>query len=250
MGVRHRVRVEAGGDQAGIVRHVDHQVRADLVGDGAEAGEVDLHLTDDAAHEGRKVWKIRFRAHSSGILQKMSGVKIDDEFVFLTEPDSLCTLSVSKKIREGKRKRRVDVEYLGGTGQLRIRETDEAPTPPVQRKDETKDGVPACVHDPFSAIYLFRKSPLEPKYGQTFTMAHDDSIKEIRTHVDRQETIKVPAGQFPAWRVKTASMMGGLFKDGGQFLLWLSADERKLPLQFEVKVSLGKVFGRLKAVEN
>ena len=31
----------AAGDEAGEVRHVDHQVGADLVGDGAEVGEVD-----------------------------------------------------------------------------------------------------------------------------------------------------------------------------------------------------------------
>ena len=35
-------RVQTRGDQAGEVRHVDHQVRADLVGDAAERGEVEL----------------------------------------------------------------------------------------------------------------------------------------------------------------------------------------------------------------
>ena len=35
-------RVQAGGDQAGEVRHVDPELRADLVGDGAEGGEVEL----------------------------------------------------------------------------------------------------------------------------------------------------------------------------------------------------------------
>ena len=42
VGVRQRVGVLAAGDEAGEMRHVDHQVGADLVGDGAEAGEVDL----------------------------------------------------------------------------------------------------------------------------------------------------------------------------------------------------------------
>ena len=37
----HRVRVQPGGDEAGEVRHVDHQQRADLVGDRAEALEVE-----------------------------------------------------------------------------------------------------------------------------------------------------------------------------------------------------------------
>ena len=42
VGVRHRRRVEVRGDQAREVRHVDHEQRADLVGDLAEAGEVEL----------------------------------------------------------------------------------------------------------------------------------------------------------------------------------------------------------------
>ena len=34
--MRHRARVQAGGDEAGEVRHVAEQERADLVGDLAE----------------------------------------------------------------------------------------------------------------------------------------------------------------------------------------------------------------------
>ncbi len=41
VGIGHRVGVQAGGDQPREVRHVDHQQGADLVGDLAEAGEVE-----------------------------------------------------------------------------------------------------------------------------------------------------------------------------------------------------------------
>jgi hypothetical protein len=41
VGVRHRIRVDAGGDQAGDVRHVHHEVRADGIGDASEALPVD-----------------------------------------------------------------------------------------------------------------------------------------------------------------------------------------------------------------
>src|SRR5690606_4621335 len=40
VGERYRVRVHAGGNQTGHVGHVDEQVGTDLVGDGAETGEV------------------------------------------------------------------------------------------------------------------------------------------------------------------------------------------------------------------
>ncbi len=41
VGMRHRVGVDAGGDQASVVRHVDHEDRADGLGHLGEALEVD-----------------------------------------------------------------------------------------------------------------------------------------------------------------------------------------------------------------
>ncbi|CFE45358.1 Uncharacterised protein [Mycobacterium tuberculosis] len=42
MGVRHRAGVHASGDQAGEMRHIHHEHGVDFVGDGAEAGEIQL----------------------------------------------------------------------------------------------------------------------------------------------------------------------------------------------------------------
>src|SRR5579883_3166266 len=41
MGVRQRARIDAAGDEPGEMRHVHHEIGADLVGDPAEAREVD-----------------------------------------------------------------------------------------------------------------------------------------------------------------------------------------------------------------
>ena len=40
MGVRERIGIEPRGDKAGEMSHVDHDKSIDLVGDGAQAGEV------------------------------------------------------------------------------------------------------------------------------------------------------------------------------------------------------------------
>ena len=77
----------------------------------------------------------------------------------------------------------------------------------------------------------------------------DKKIKEVQSRVEDQEIIQCAAGTFPAWKVNTASLMGGLFKEGGQFNIWISADARKLPVQFEARMHLGRAFGKLKAVQ-
>jgi hypothetical protein len=177
-------------------------------------------------------------------------MKIDEEFIFLAEPDTFCSLSVSKKIREGKRKRHIDVEYLRDTRQLHIREIDENIDPPAVKKDEVKDGIPECVQDPFSAIYLLRMSPLRDGYSRVFPVGNDDKVKDVTSRVEKQEIIETPAGRFTAWRINTIALIGGLFKGGGQFRIWFSADDRRIPIQFEAKVSLGRAFGKLKSATN
>jgi hypothetical protein len=215
-----------------------------------EAGQIELQLVGETEYKNQRALKIFFQAHSSGKLMKLAGVKVEDEFIFITEPETFCSLSASKKIREGKRKRQIDIDYIRETNQLHIRETDEAVVPPKLKKDETKNDIPSCVHDPLSAVYFYRKSDLRLQHSQTLLIGYDDRIKEIKTLVEKKEVLDTALGKLPAWNVSTAALMGGLFKDGGQFHIWFSADERKLPLQFEVKVSLGRVYGKLQTVEN
>jgi hypothetical protein len=214
-----------------------------------EVGEVDIQWLGETEYNGKKALQVRFEAHSSGTLVKMSGMRVEDEFVFFTEPGTLCTLGSSTKIREGKRKREVEVQYLPESRQLHIREMDHSTVPPKFKKDEIKNNIPECVHDPISALYLLRQSPLEDQFTRTFTLVNDDKIREVRTLVEKQEMIPGASGKVAAWRINTASLMGVLFKEGGQFRIWLSADDRKIPIQFEAKVRLGRILGRLKPAE-
>ncbi|MBN2242851.1 MAG: DUF3108 domain-containing protein [Acidobacteria bacterium] len=213
------------------------------------AADAELEITQEGEFRGRRTYKIVLKAQSRGILASLSGMTIDDEFVFLSEPDTLCTFSASKKIREGKRKRQIDVEYFRDTGQLHIRELDESVTPPEIRKDALKDNIPACVQDPLSALYFLRRIPLEKDSVHTSVIGHDDVVKEVKSRVLKLETLQTTGGELPAWKIDTVALLGGLFKEGGQFKIWLSADERQIPLQFEVKVKIGRVTGKLKKTD-
>lgn len=214
-----------------------------------EAGEAELELAGETQYKNRTALKIVLRARSSGMLARMAGMKVEDEFVLFTNPESFCTIGLSTRIREGKRKRQIDVEYFGETGQLYIREVDEAATPPKVRKDEMKNNIPPCVHDPLSAVYLFRRAPLRVDYSQSMVIANDDKIQEVKVHVEKREQVSLASGKTAAWRVNTTALKGQLFRATGQFRIWVSADERRLPVQFEAKVNLGRVLGKLKSAK-
>ncbi len=214
------------------------------------AGDAELSIEAGAEHEGRPALEIRFKMESTGTLSKISGMEIHDEFVFLTDPETLCTLKVSKKIHEGKRKRRIEVQYLPQTRQLHMLDYDESVEPRKLRRDVLKNDIPECVRDPLSGLYDLRRRPLDDSSAVPTLIGHDDLVREVRSSVERLVALDTTAGKIPAWRIRTISLVEGLFKRGGEFRIWLSADEKQVPLQFEVKVKLGRVLGTLEKTEN
>jgi hypothetical protein len=215
-----------------------------------DAGNVFLSIAKEIDENGRKAVVIEFKAKSSGALANLTGFKIDDDFQIIADAKTFCGIRSHKKEREGKRKHDIDVVYLPETGQLHIHDVDVAVDPPVVRKDADKDGIPECVKDIFSALYWLRERELSVGMKYQAILGYNDRVKEVASLIEKKEWVEIPSGRFETFRLNTLALMGGLFKDGGQFRIWLSADKRKMPLQFEVKVSLGKIVGKLQKAEN
>ena len=213
-----------------------------------EAGELELEFAGIEEFRGRPARRINLYARSSGSLAKLANMKVEDEFIFYAEPETLCAEGGTTRIREGKRQRFLELEYFQSERKLRFRATDESTTPPQLQKDVTKTDLPPCVQDPFSAFYSYRTLPLEKNHVKTLIIGNDDKVMDVQAKIDKQETINTPAGKFNAWKISTNALKGGLFQEGGQFHLWISADELKAIVFFEAKVRLGRVIGTLKSV--
>jgi hypothetical protein len=213
------------------------------------AGDAELSIEEGAEYQGRPALRIRFKVDSTGTLSKISGMEIHDEFLFLTDPETLCTFSASKKILEGKRKRTIDVQYLPQTRQLHMLDYDESVEPRKLKRDIVKDDIPECVQDPLSGLYDLRRRPLHDDAVIAIVLGHDDLVKQVESRVEKLVALDTTAGKVAAWRLRTISLVEGLFRRGGEFRIWVSADERQVPLQFEVKVKLGRVLGKLEKTE-
>jgi hypothetical protein len=211
-----------------------------------EAGEVTLDLAGEVLYKDTKSLKIVFSALSSGTLMRLFGLKVEDTYEFVTDAQSFCTHTVAKKIREGKHKRDIEVVYLPDSRQLHKREVDVSTVVPRVIRDKNYEDIPPCVKDLFSALYALRREPLKVGSSYRILVGDDEHIREVEAQVEKIEQVKTPSGVYRAWRVNTVAILGGLFKNGGQFRMWLTADERKLPVKFEVQVNLGKATGSLK----
>ncbi|MBL4774773.1 MAG: DUF3108 domain-containing protein [Mariprofundus sp.] len=100
------------------------------------------------------------------------------------------------------------------------------------------------VIDAFLAVRSLKLIP-----GQTVNIPIFDSRKQYELEVNvlsRKETIKAPWGErVSCILVKPRLKTAGIFTNKGEMLLWMTDDERHIPLKLMAKIKFGRIFARL-----
>lgn len=160
--------------------------------------------------------------------------KVDNNYQTKMAED-YCSLSSAMNVQEGSRRRQTQVIYDREKKRAFFLERDLVKNAQVGNADvET----PACVHDVVAGLMTLRKHKLQP--GQSLTIPVSDGKKFANVRIDAQEkeTVKTPAGNFPAIRYEVMLMNGVIYNRSGRVFIWLTDDERRLPVQFRVRLQI------------
>jgi hypothetical protein len=214
------------------------------------AGQITMQCPKYFQYQDRQAYLFSATAISSGFLPKLTGLTVNDYFESMVDAHSFCSLRMYKKTQEGKRLREVTQTFTPGqtTGHLLI--SDGSKTPPAILKDEEVQHLPGCVQDILSVVYHCRLRPLQVGRSYLVTICETGAVKNLTIFVKQREILNTSAGPIRALRIEAISKVGGLFKDGGQITIWATDDQRKIPIRYEIKVKLGRVFGDLVKMEN
>ena len=140
--------------------------------------------------------------------------RFDDTFESLIDPATLCTYTVTKRVREGKSERDIDVTYYPEDRRLHILETDVAKSPPHVNKDKFVEDIPSCVHDVFAAVYALRRTDLHVGSRDQWVLGDDDNIKKVETRVVKSEIIQGHAGPVRSLPYRNRRVAGRAFQGG------------------------------------
>jgi hypothetical protein len=214
------------------------------------AGELTFKFQEQFSYKGMPAYRITAGAISSGFVPRMGGITVRDSFESIVDAGEFCSLKMTKRTREGKRQRDIFLTFdhsPNGTGHVLA--YDVSMQPPVELKNEEVKNLPACVQDLVSAIYHTRLHDL--KVGGKFlvTVSDNGAVKQIEVRVAKRETVESAAGTFPALRLEAVSGFESLFRTGGSLLVWMTDDQYKIPVRFEARVKVGKVFGTIKKID-
>ena len=104
--------------------------------------------------------------------------------------------------------------------------------------------------DVLSGFYYLRSQNL--LVGKTAYVNIFDSNKFFRAEVSvlKKDIIKVTGmGEISALIIKPELKSEGLFKKTGDILIWLTDDDRKVPVRVETRIPVGNVVAELRGVE-
>ncbi|MBF0622672.1 MAG: DUF3108 domain-containing protein [Magnetococcales bacterium] len=119
----------------------------------------------------------------------------------------------------------------------------------TERKNGKKSGknrvvkdIPVNVNDPISSFYGLRLlKNLQPQSTVKVPIIDGGKWYNAEVRVGKAQRIYTPMGWFDAMPVYPQLKTSKLFRLKGQLIIWLTNDERRLPLRVEAQVKIGAV---------
>ena len=196
----------------GVGELLDYQVRVGPIG-----GSASLQIVALDTVRGRPAWHA-LSTTRGGII----GIRVNDRIESWIDTNTLSTLRYKEDLHQANYKRKRNYEFYPDE-KLYIEGADTVTT--VDRPvDQT------------SIFYLIRTLDLRVGLDTSFNNYFMADRNPIRIIVLGRETVKVPAGEFDAVVIRPIIKSKGLFAEGGDARVWISADDRRIVVQVKAKV--------------
>jgi hypothetical protein len=196
---------------------------------GIAGGELTLSA-EMAEWGGKPVYKLELSALSNDFLSKFFLVR--EYLVSWVDPATFRSIRFEKHAVEGRKVRDEATEFDYEHGIVRF---DGVSRPLF---DATLDTLSSVYY--LRTIDLTREKPVELRVVSR-------EIDTLRIDVQAREVVTTPAGEFQTIRVEPKSE--GTHLLGKNLVLWLTDDDRRMPVQLKSKLKVGTLVGKLKSID-
>ncbi|MCX7834556.1 MAG: DUF3108 domain-containing protein [bacterium] len=198
------------------------------------AGYASLEVLQVIELAGRRTYRIRAEAKSSKGFDYV--YKVRDRIESFVDSIDFYTLRFVKRLREGNYKDDKLVTYDHSTRKAKLLSWG--------KEDVTTD-FDSLTQDVLSALYFVRLFDLKVDSSVYFPVHDIKKSYPLRVEVQRRERVKVPAGEFDCLVVEPKLQSEGIFKRKGRIWVWLTNDEKKMPVKMESELPFGAISANL-----
>lgn len=190
------------------------------------AGTAWLEVPEVVDWNGRPAWRLVARAESNGFFDKM--YKVRNRIESLWDQEQRFSWRYFEDRHEGGFTANDTIIYEPDSLQMRYKNGKTYP-------------VPGPVQDALSSFYLTRFHELPMGGLITFEYHASRKTSPMEVRILGREKVKTPAGKFSCIVVEPLIKAGGIFKNKGRLVIWLTDDARRMPVQMKSKVMIGSI---------
>ncbi len=197
------------------------------------AGEAVMSIPKTDSVFGRSVYQVLFTVNSTKTFSWI--YKVEDRYETYLDIDGVFPWHFTQKVREGSFSR----DFSAWFDQVKN----------IAYAGDKQYPVPPYVHDAVSAFYFVRTLDYSKSRVGEKTMLQNffkDTTYSLAVKFLGRQRIEVDAGTFDCIIVEPLMKEGGLFKSEGRVLIWLTDDERKIPVKVSTKVVVGSIDAELR----
>ncbi len=110
--------------------------------------------------------------------------------------------------------------------------------------------IPDSILDPLAGFYVLRKRNLKVGRSEYVKIFDSKKVWDVEVKVLRKEKVKSPLGVFDTIVVKPLLKSEGIFEKKGDLYIYLTDDERHIPVLVKAKVTVGSVKATLTKIDH
>ena len=185
---------------------------------------------------------------SKGFFTRLFNLNFKERVESVVEPLSFTVQRTNILDEQGKRVRTTESTFDSAKGKMLWTQRD--PNNPSREPRQITTEFSGQLQDVLSAIYFIRTQPLQ--VGKTFDMfiADGGRVYKVPVHVKEKKRIKTILGRVDAVRVEP-DLFGPdriIDEEKGEFSLWVTDDQRRVPVIAKLKTDYGTFDIKLKKI--
>jgi hypothetical protein len=194
-------------------------------------------FTTPAVVDGRQVYKVRVEAKTSRALDWIW--KMRDTILSTFDAKALSPSRFSFHQRENSRVIDTEARYSESSKRWMVNRQQAGKRPRIWEFDSQN------TFDPLTAVYLARSLEFKPGDRLYFKVFGGRNQYLLEMNVDRKERVTLSSGKsIDAFRI--IPRLQNITKDGyaermNEAVVWISADERRIPVKLSSKIRFGNV---------
>ena len=191
------------------------------------AGDAFLEIPEVRTWRGRPVYKLVARAESNKFFSAF--YKVCNRIESFWDTTGFYSRRFYENRREGGYHEQNEILFDYDRGEA------------VYANDGQTIAIPQNCQDALSSFYFTRTQDLPLGGSVIFDYHASHRSQPIEVRVLGRQRVETPAGTFDCVVIEPILRAAGIFKNQGRLVIWLSDDERRIPVMMKSKVTIGSI---------